>query len=172
MHTHTHTHARTYGEPHVQFVFGTFRRIGSVADVAAEIDGIIAADAARFGTERLRFAEHLASLFDDVLAFPTHANNGTGAKELDKSVEKGFLGQVSVMGGGHVFGRPNPDFTKSKNCTYQRVRLDHDEKEIEIGRTHAHARTRIDTDEPTAMYWTGLTFSNRPICIHAFRSGR
>mmetsp|Transcript_15108 Transcript_15108/g.28645 ORF Transcript_15108/g.28645 Transcript_15108/m.28645 type:complete len:207 (+) Transcript_15108:255-875(+) len=99
-----------------------------MTNVSTQIDRIVASNRAGFGAERLCFTQHLSSLLDDILAFPTHADNGTRTKELDKSPKEGFLLQVGVMGGGHFFRRPNHFqthqfvatlFEPSNNITHQ-----------------------------------------------------
>lgn len=78
-----------------------------MTDVASEINGKITANRPGLGFERLRLAEHLTSLFDDILAFPTHAHDRSGTEELHQSGKERLGGQIGVMRGRHVFGRPD-----------------------------------------------------------------
>ena len=55
----------------------------------------------------LKLTQHLTSLLDDILAFPAHANNGSRAKEFDKSSKERLGAQVGVVTGGHFFRRPD-----------------------------------------------------------------
>jgi hypothetical protein len=57
-------------------------RVGGLPDVSSEVDAEVAADAARQGGKGLSLTEHLSSLLDNVLSFPTHANNWPRGKEL------------------------------------------------------------------------------------------
>jgi len=73
-----------------------------VADVTAEVDGVVTADGSRFRGEGLGLPEHLASLFDDILALPAHADDGSRGEEVDESGEERLLGKISVVVGGHL----------------------------------------------------------------------
>ena len=97
----------TFREPHLQFVFGTFGRVGSVANIATKIDGEISTDAPWLGVKWLGLSQHLATLLDDILSFPAHADNGSRRKEGSESTEKGLLLQVGIVGFGHFLGGPD-----------------------------------------------------------------
>lgn len=95
------------GEPHFELVCSALGRITSVADVATEVDAEISADAARLGGEWLRLAQHLPSLLDDVLSFPTHADDGPGREELAQTSIEALGAEISIVSLGHFKCRPH-----------------------------------------------------------------
>mmetsp|Transcript_9608 Transcript_9608/g.26139 ORF Transcript_9608/g.26139 Transcript_9608/m.26139 type:complete len:243 (+) Transcript_9608:1254-1982(+) len=97
----------TLWEPHLELVSSGLRRVASVADVASQVDGEVSADAAWLGGQWLGLAEHLASLTDDVLALPAHADDWSAAEELGEAWVERLLGQVGIVGLGHFQGWPD-----------------------------------------------------------------
>lgn len=109
--------------PHFKLMLSTLGGVAAMANVSSEIDRQTASDAAWLGRQRLGFAQHLATLPNDILSFPAHADYWSRAKELNKAREKGLLAQVSVVLFCHFRGRPNhfqsnklvPAFLKTSN---------------------------------------------------------
>ena len=66
------------GEPESDLGVGRLDGIGTVNDVAADIDAEVATDGAWCGVERLGGAEHFAASDNSVVAFPDHGANGAG----------------------------------------------------------------------------------------------
>ena len=64
------------GEPEGDFLLSTLNGIRSVTDIAANVDGVVSTDGAWERCERVGLTEHLSALFDDILAFPNHGDNG------------------------------------------------------------------------------------------------
>ena len=66
-------------EPQRDLLLRRLHSIRTVADVAADIDGEVAADGAWGGSERVGGAEESAAGLDDVLALPDHSADWTAA---------------------------------------------------------------------------------------------
>merc|ERR1719409_845133 len=89
--------ADALGEPKGDLGIGGLDGVGTVADVAADLDAEVAADGAHGGLGGHGGAEHLASLEDDVLALPDHANDRTGGHVVDEAGEEALRGEVLVV---------------------------------------------------------------------------
>jgi hypothetical protein len=69
----------TLVEPQGDFLLSVLNRVGAVAHVAADVDGVVAADGAGRGRERVCGAENGTTGLDGVAAFPDHGADGAGA---------------------------------------------------------------------------------------------
>lgn len=87
----------TFGEPHFELVRSRFRRITAMANVATEINGIIAADRAGVGGQRLGLSKHLTALLNDILALPAHADDRSRGEELAQSNFDFIRGEIHIV---------------------------------------------------------------------------
>ena len=62
-------------EPETNLMVCAFNRVGSVADVTANLNTEITSDGSRKRVTRAGFTEQLTTRLDDVSAFPHHAHN-------------------------------------------------------------------------------------------------
>jgi len=85
------------GEPQGYFLLGTIDSVGAVADVAPDIDGIVEADGARGGGERVGSTENETADLDDLTALPHHGDDWAGGHIADKTGKKRLVLQVFVM---------------------------------------------------------------------------
>lgn len=63
-------------EPQSNFLLGRLNTIGAVADVSANIDGIVTSDGARGGSERIGSTENGSTGLAGVSSFPDHGEDG------------------------------------------------------------------------------------------------
>ena len=68
-----------------------------MADVAANLDAVVPTNGTRERCSGVSLAQHNATSFDNVEAFPDHGDDGAGVHVLDESGEETFAGEVSVM---------------------------------------------------------------------------
>lgn len=90
-------HQLLLGEPQGDLLVGRLDGIGSVQDVAADLDAEVSADGSGQGIGGVGGSQHLAAGLDDVQALPDHGDDGSGAHVVDQSGEEGTGAQVSVM---------------------------------------------------------------------------
>mmetsp|Transcript_36709 Transcript_36709/g.104435 ORF Transcript_36709/g.104435 Transcript_36709/m.104435 type:complete len:214 (-) Transcript_36709:38-679(-) len=88
-------------------MLGRFGRIGSMANVSSQVNGVITSNRSRLRCQGLCLSQHLSALLNDILSFPAHADNGTRREEFSQTAEKGLFGQVRVVSLRHFLGRPN-----------------------------------------------------------------
>ena len=92
-------------EPHGNFSFGRFNSIGSVADVASDVEAKVTTNGTGGTFEGHGFTQHDASGLDGVKAFPHHATDWSRGHVFNESREK-FLGfEVGVVSFQTFFGR-------------------------------------------------------------------
>lgn len=84
-------------EPQSDLLLSGLDGIGSVADVAADLDAVVPADGAGLGVDGVGLAEHDTTGLDDVEALPDHGADGTGSHVLDESGEERASGEVGVV---------------------------------------------------------------------------
>lgn len=84
-------------EPQVDFSFGRFDWVRSVADVSSDFNAEISSDGSGGGVLWVGGSQKSSSGLDDVLAFPNHGADGSWWHVFDKSWEEGFLGEVLVV---------------------------------------------------------------------------
>jgi hypothetical protein len=73
-------------EPQSNLLLAVLDAVGAVADVAANVEGVIAADGAGGGGEGVGGTEDGAAGLDGVTAFPDHGADGAGAHVWGLSV--------------------------------------------------------------------------------------
>ena len=90
---------------------GGLDRIGSVADVASDLNAEVAADGAHGTLGGHGGAEHLAALEDDVLSLPNHGADGSAGHVVDEAGKEALAGEIGVVllhvlaaGGGELHG--------------------------------------------------------------------
>ena len=92
-------------EPHGNFSFGRFHSIGTVADVASNVEAKVTTNGTGGTFEGHGFTQHDAAGLDGVKAFPHHAADGSRGHVFNESREK-FLGfEVGVVIFQTFFGR-------------------------------------------------------------------
>ncbi|GMS99065.1 hypothetical protein PENTCL1PPCAC_21240, partial [Pristionchus entomophagus] len=127
-------------EPVSDLAIGGVDRVGSVADVASGLDGIVSADGSGGGGQGVGGSEHSTSLLDDVKSLPDHGDDGSRLHVGDERGEEGLLLEVDVvllkmsLGGSHLLEGDQlvaallealDDL--ADESTVDAVRLDHDE---------------------------------------------
>ena len=75
-----------------------------MADVASDIDGVVAADGAGEGVGGVGGAEENAAALDDAEALPAHGHDGAGAEVGAEAAVEALLGEVDVVLLGHLEG--------------------------------------------------------------------
>ena len=68
-----------------------------MADVAANLDAVVPTNGTRERCSGVSLAQHNATSFDNVEAFPDHRDNGAGVHVLDDVREETFAGEVTIM---------------------------------------------------------------------------
>jgi hypothetical protein len=96
----------SFRKPHCELVRSGVGRVTAVANVTAEINGVVTTDASRQRVQWLCLSQHLTSLLDDILALPAHANDGTRAEKLDETGKKALLAEIGVVFSSHFFSGP------------------------------------------------------------------
>ena len=84
-------------EPKVDLVVGSLDGVGSVDDVATDVDAEVTADGAGLGVHGLGGTKHLAAGEDSVVAFPDHGADGAGGSVVDETAEEALGGQIGVV---------------------------------------------------------------------------
>ena len=84
-------------EPQSDLLVGGLGRVGSVADVAANVDTEIASDGARGGFAGLSGSQQLSALRAGVLALPNHGEHGGSLHELNQTTEERLGGKIGVV---------------------------------------------------------------------------
>lgn len=84
-------------EPEGDLLGGGLNTIGSVADVAANIDAEISADGSGEGVGGVGGAEEGAASLDGALALPDHGADGAGAEVLAEALVEALLGEIGVV---------------------------------------------------------------------------
>ena len=127
-------------EPEVDLVVGSLDGVGTVDDVATDIDAEVTADGAGLGVEGLGGTEHLAAGDDGVVALPDHSADGAGGGVVDETAEEALGGQIGVVllevgtsWGAHLHGDELEAFSleagddRSNESSLDTIGLDHDE---------------------------------------------
>ena len=84
-------------EPQGDLLLGRLDSIGSVQDVAADLDAEVTTDGSGQGVSGVGGSQHLAAGLDHVQALPDHGDNGSRAHVVDQSGEEGAGAQVGVV---------------------------------------------------------------------------
>lgn len=133
-------------EPEGDLSLGRLDRVGTVDEVASNVDGKVATDGARGGISGVGGTDQLASVDDGVLSFPDHRDDSSRREVLAESGEEGARLEVIVVLGGKLGGGDeNLDSDQlealrleaSNQLTYQttldRIRLESDESALVLG---------------------------------------
>ena len=91
-------------EPEGDLAVGALDAVGAVADVASDVDGVVAADGAGERVGGVGGAEENAAALDDVEALPDHTDDGAGGEVLAETAVEGLSGEVNVVGLGLLEG--------------------------------------------------------------------
>ena len=91
-------------EPEGKLAGGGLQTVTSVADVAANINGVVSADGARGGGGGVGLTEQGATALDSSLALPAHGDNGAGGEVVRETLVKGLRGKVDVVFLGLLLG--------------------------------------------------------------------
>lgn len=65
-------------EPQVDLLLSTLDTVGAVADVSANVDGVVTSDGAWCGSERVGGTKDGSAGLAGVTAFPDHSEDGAG----------------------------------------------------------------------------------------------
>lgn len=84
-------------EPESDFLLGVLDAVGTVADVTADIDGVVATDGARGGGKRVGGTEDGTASLDGITAFPDHSADRARVHVTDEAGEERLVGQVGVV---------------------------------------------------------------------------
>jgi len=127
-------------EPKGNLLLRALDGIGAVADVAADVDGVVAADCAWGGGERVGGTENGAAGLDDFTAFPDHGADRARGHIGNETREEGLGGEVFVvllemlLGGAHELDGDELEATVlearddgADQTTLNAIRLDSDE---------------------------------------------
>lgn len=84
---------RLLSKPEGNLLLGVLDRVGTVADVATDIDGKVTTDRARGRSERVGSSEKDTTLFDGLLAFPNHGSDGARVHvPIERKHQRGVFG--------------------------------------------------------------------------------
>jgi len=84
-------------EPKGDLFLGGFFGVGTVDDVAAEIETEITADGSRERGLGVSFSHHHSAGLGGILALPNHWHHGTRRHELAKAIVKRFTLEIDVV---------------------------------------------------------------------------
>ena len=84
-------------EPVGDLGVGGLDGVGTVTDVAADVDAEVTTDGAWLGLEGLGGTEHLAAGKDGVVTLPDHGADGAGGSVVDETAEEALGGQIGVV---------------------------------------------------------------------------
>jgi len=84
-------------EPEGDFLLGGLDRVGTVDDVATEIDAEVTTDGAGKGSLRIRFAHHHSAGLGSVFSFPDHWDNWAGGHEVAETTVERLVLEIDVM---------------------------------------------------------------------------
>jgi len=84
-------------EPKRDLLLGRLLGVGTVNDVATQIDAEVTTNGSWERLLRVGLAHHHTASLGGVLAFPNHGDNGSRRDEIDELVVEGLVLQVDVM---------------------------------------------------------------------------
>lgn len=84
-------------EPESDLLLGVLDAVGAVADVASDVDGVVAADGAGGGGERVGGSEENTAGLDGITTFPDHGADWSAAHILDESWEEWLGGEILIV---------------------------------------------------------------------------
>jgi hypothetical protein len=96
-------------EPKSDLSLGSVDRVGTVDEVASNIDGEVATERTRSGVVGVCGTDELTASNNGTLSFPYHCNDSSRGEVLNKTREEGTSLQIIVVLGGEL-GGGNDDF--------------------------------------------------------------
>lgn len=84
-------------EPEGQLAGGGLGTVTAVADVAADVDGVVTTDGTGEGGGGVGLTEQGAAALDGTLTLPAHGADGARGEVLGQTVVEGLGGQVNVV---------------------------------------------------------------------------
>merc|ERR1719186_875285 len=84
-------------EPEGNFVVGRLNSIGTMADVAPDMDGKVSPDGSGKGSGRVRLTKHNTTSLHCVQTLPNHGADRAAGHVGDKATEESLAGKVSVV---------------------------------------------------------------------------
>merc|ERR1719342_662469 len=84
-------------EPESNLVVGRLNGIGTVADVAPNMNGKVSPDGSREGSSRVRLSKHDTTSLHCVQTLPNHGADGAAGHVGDQSTEESLAGEVGVV---------------------------------------------------------------------------
>lgn len=84
-------------EPEGNLLLGVLDAVGTVADVAADVDSEVTTDGAGSGGKRVGGTEDGTAGLDDITALPDHGADGAAEHVGNKTLEEGLVGEVGVV---------------------------------------------------------------------------
>lgn len=84
-------------EPKSNFLLGVLDTVGTVADVASDIDGIVTTDGTWEGVLWVGGTKDGTTSLDGITTFPDHGANGTAQHVVDESWEEWLGGEVGIV---------------------------------------------------------------------------
>lgn len=84
-------------EPESDLLLGVLDAVGAVADVAADVDGVVTTDGARGGCKRVGGTEDGTASLDGVTALPDHGADRARVHVGNEAGEERLVGQVGVV---------------------------------------------------------------------------
>jgi hypothetical protein len=133
-------------EPKSDFLVSGLNRVGTVADVATDVNAVVSTDGSGGGLAGLRGTEELSALNGGVVTLPDHSEDGRGLHELNETTEERLalqIGVVSLEVSLRWLDELHGDKLEtllletrddgSAEVSLDAVRLDHDESSILVG---------------------------------------
>jgi len=84
-------------EPESNLLLGILDAVGTMADVASNIDGVVTTDGTWGRGERVGGTEKDTAGLDSITTFPDHGADGSASHILDESREERLLGEILIM---------------------------------------------------------------------------
>jgi len=84
-------------EPESNFLLRVLDGVGTVTDIASDIDGEVTTNGTRLGGKRVGGTEEGTSSLDSITTFPNHSADGSASHILDESREEGLGGEILVV---------------------------------------------------------------------------
>jgi len=84
-------------EPQTDLLLGRLDRVGPMADIATDINGIITTNGTGSGLQRVGGSKNDTTLLDNVLAFPNSGQNRAGLHVFQQTREERLLLKIGIM---------------------------------------------------------------------------
>jgi hypothetical protein len=163
----------TLFEPELDFLFGVFDRVTSVADVTSDLDAKISSDGSGVGFQWVGSAQHLSSGGDGLLALPDHADDrSTANQQQEYCGKKKITNQrksINRQAQNYIYSIIRSDeFAAFSRCRSVLLFLTSSCNLSSWGRKASRQdRSSVFREVPWWVAWS----SWRPICIPWFRIG-